>query len=94
MMFLATDDSKLESKPVWVGEDGAEQKNARVTEVEIAGTGRCFLVISAIELGRAKQLFADMKKILPVMLLLVIVLSFSVSGIYTRFVTSPVLKTA
>jgi len=39
-------------------------------------------------------LLEDMKNILPIMLFLVIIFSFLISVIYTKFVTSPVLKAA
>lgn len=94
IMFLATEDTKSEQRQIWVDKDGKEEKNARVTEVKIAGTGNCFIVIYAIDLGRSELLLEDMKKILPIMLFLVIVFSFLISVIYTKFVTSPVLKAA
>ena len=83
IMFLATEDTKSEQRQIWVDKDGKEEKNARVTEVKIAGTGNCFIVIYAIDLGRSELLLEDMKKILPIMLFLVIVFSFLISVIYT-----------
>lgn len=79
------------TKGMWIAREESEIYSF---QAELSDGTVCYITVTASNFGKLEVLFEDIKGVLPVILIFIILLSFGVSILYTRFVTKPVLKTA